>query len=204
MKKTVIGMALMAMALVGFNGMAQNTTQSCKAQTENSCCKQGDKKGMKKEARGKMNPYEGLTLTEAQKGKLAELDAKQQAKRQAKMEARKADVQKGEAAKAEKKNMTDAEKQAAKQAKMQARKAEKLEYLQEVKEIIGPDQYVVFLENFYVNGGQQGGPKAMKQGQKGGKKSFAQGQNKGGKGSKKGGDRKGGQRGQKNAAAAQS
>ncbi len=180
MKKKVLGLALMAMALVGFNGMAQNaqSTQSCKTQTE---CK----KGNKKEAREAKNPYEGLNLTDAQKSKLAELDSKRMADRKAKMEARKSQK---DAAKAEKKNMTDAEKQAAKQAKMEARKADKIEYLQEVKEIIGPDQYVVFLENFYVNGGQQGGGKAIKQGNRDGKKGMAH--NKSGKDQRKG-DRKG-------------
>lgn len=205
MKKKVLGLALMAMALIGFNGMAQNTTQSQKAQVENNaCCKKGDKdskKGGKMQAREKKNPYEGLTLTDAQKTKLAQLDAKRQAERQAKMEARKAqkDGRKGDL-----KNMTDAEKQAAKKAKMDARKADKMEYLKEVKAIIGPDQYVVFLENMYVNGGQQGGGKAIKQGRNGGQKGMAH--NKGGKGQRKGGDRKGGQRGQKpaNSANAQS
>ncbi len=51
MKKKVLGLALMAMALVGFNGMAQNNSQKnaqgCKSQTE---CTKGSK-GMKKEAR---------------------------------------------------------------------------------------------------------------------------------------------------------
>ncbi len=197
MKKTVIGMALMAMALVGFNGMAQNTPQSGKAQVENV---KGKNSG-KMQAREKKNPYEGLTLTDAQKTKLAELDSKRQAERQAKMEARKADGKKGD-----KKSMTDAEKQAAKQAKMQARKADKMEYLQEVKAIVGPEQYVVFLENMYVNSGNPGGGKALRQG-KGVKKSMAN--HKSGKGQRKGdrkGGQKGGQRGQKssNAANAQS
>ena len=191
-------MALMAMALVGFNGMAQTAAQCPKAQVENkACCKQGDKKGMKKDARVKQNPYEGLTLTEAQKGKLAELDKKMEAKRQAKMEARKADGRKGD-----RKSMTDTERQAAMEAKMNARKAEKIEYLQEVKEIVGPDQYVVFLENFYVNGGAQKGGKAMMQG-KDGRKGMAHGKD--GRKSQKGQKgQKGGQRGQKGAANAQS
>ena len=189
MKKTIVGMALMAMALVGFNGMAQSTTQSAKTQVENNaCCKKGDKekKGGKMQAREKKNPYEGLTLTDAQKTRLAELDSKRMAAHKAKMESRKA-----EGKKADKKGMTDAEKQAARKAKMDARKAEKMEYLQEVKAIVGPEQYVVFLENMYVNGGQPGGGKAIKQGQKGGKQGMAH--NKGGKGSKKG-DRKGGRK----------
>lgn len=201
MRKTVIGMAMMALALIGFNGMAQNTTQSQKAQVENNACgKKGDKdnkKGGKMQAREKKNPYEGLTLTEAQKTKLADLDSKRMADRKAKMEARKAQK---EGRKADKKSMTDTEKKAAKQTqKAQARKAERLEYLQKVKAIVGPEQYVVFLENMYVNGGHQGGGKAIKQGQKGGKQGLAH--NKGGKNHRKGdrkGGQKGGQRSQKN------
>ncbi len=174
----------MVMAFVRFNGMAQNnsqscTSQGCKAKTE--CTKSN--KGMKKEAREAKNPYEGLNLTDAQKSKLAELDSKRLAERKAKMEARKAEANGQKADKS--KNDAD------RKAMMEARKADKIEYLQEVKEIIGPDQYVVFLENFYVNGGAQKGAKAIRQG-----KSAKQGMahNKGDKGQRKGGDRKGGKR----------
>ncbi|MDE6379810.1 MAG: hypothetical protein K2L11_04995 [Muribaculaceae bacterium] len=180
MKKKVLGLALMAIALVGMNGMAQNTQQCDKAQVENSkCCK-----GAKKEGRAKLNPYEGLNLTEAQKSKLSELDSKRMAAHKAKMEARKAEATDQKADKSK----THADMK----ARMEARKADKMEYLKEVKAIIGPDQYVVFLENMYVNGGQQGSCKAIKQGHKGGKQGMAH--NKEGKG-----QRKGGQRGQRNA-----
>ncbi|MDE6480492.1 MAG: hypothetical protein K2L45_09495 [Muribaculaceae bacterium] len=183
MKKKVLGLALMAMALVGFNGMAQNNSQKnaqgCKAQTE---CAKGCK-GMKKEAREMKNPYEGLTLTDAQKSKLAELDNKRMADHKAKMEARKSESNGQKADKSK----THAEMKALREA----RKADKVEYLKEVKEIIGPDQYVVFLENFYVNGGgNHGDKKAFQQG-KGGKQGMAH--NKGMKGQRKG-DRKGGKR----------
>lgn len=183
MKKKVLGLALMAMALVGFNGIAQNPSQKnaqvcCKAQAE--CVKAN--KELKKEAREKMNPYEGLTLTDAQKTKLAELDSKRMAARQAKMEARKAEMkdQKGDKSKYNGDMKT----------RMDARKADKIEYLKEVKEIIGPDQYVVFLENMYVNdGGGNHGGKAIRQG-KDGKQGMAH--SKGMKGQRKGADRKDG------------
>ncbi len=53
MKKKVLGLALMAMALVGFNGMAQNKAQNCNNQacTSQTQClngKQGGKQGAKK------------------------------------------------------------------------------------------------------------------------------------------------------------
>ncbi|MDE7419600.1 MAG: hypothetical protein K2N35_05275 [Muribaculaceae bacterium] len=185
MKKKVLGLALMAMALVGFNGMAQNNSQTnpqnCKAQTE---CAKGCK-GMKKDARdNKKNPYEGLTLTDAQKSKLAELDSKRMADHKAKMEARKSESNGQKADKSK----THAEMKALREA----RKVDKMEYLKEVKAIIGPDQYVVFLENFYVNsGGNNNGCKAIRQCKEGHK---GMAHNKGMKGQRKGGDRKGGKR----------
>ena len=169
----------MAMALIGFNGMAQNTQQCGKAQVENSkgC------KGAKQCGKAKVNPYEGLTLTDAQKSKLAELDSKRIADHKAKMEARKAEARDQKADK----GRTHADMK----ARMEARKADKMEYLKEVKAIIGPEQYVVFLENMYVNGGDRQCGKAIRQG-KGGKAGFAH--SKGMKGQRKGGDHKGGRR----------
>ncbi|MDE7347451.1 MAG: hypothetical protein K2N48_12030 [Muribaculaceae bacterium] len=181
MKKKVLGLALMAMALIGFNGMAQDTKQCDKAKVENSRCK----KGGNKEARAKMNPYEGLTLTDAQKSKLADLDSKRIADHKAKMEARK---NKGDGQKADR-----SRNEADMKARMDARKADKMEYLQEVKAIVGPEQYVVFLENMYVNGNNPCGGKAIRQG-KSSKQSMAH--NKDARGHRKG-DRKGSQRGQK-------
>ncbi|MDE6548068.1 MAG: hypothetical protein K2L22_03625 [Muribaculaceae bacterium] len=180
MKKKVLGLALMAMALIGFNGMAQDTQQCSKAQVENakSC------KGAKKCGKAKVNPYEGLNLTDAQKSKLAELDSKRIADHKAKMEALKAEAKDQKADKS--KHSADMK------ARMEARKADKMEYLKEVKAIIGPDQYVVFLENMYVNGGgNNGASKAIRQG-KGGKQGMAH--NKGMKGQRKGGNHKGGKR----------
>lgn len=179
MKKKILTLALLAMSLVSFSGMAQNTTSNTSCTQTEKCCKAGkDMKGKKEGMKEKKNPYEGLTLTDAQKSKLQQLDEKRMAARRQKMEAMRAnkDAQKGQ-----KPDM---------EAMKAQRKAEKIEYLQEVKEIIGPDQYVVFLENFYVNGGQGG--KKMVQGPRGQKPGFAH--NKDGK--KKGmKDRKQGQRG---------
>lgn len=179
MKKKVIGIALMAIALTGFTGMAQTAEQKSKAQIENVKTKKGEKKALKE----KKDPFEGLTLTEAQKSKLAELESRRQSERQAKMEGRQ--------------NQADGKKdgrtlsEADKKAKMEARKTSKEEYLKEVKAIIGPDQYVMFLENMYINaGGHHHGGKAIRQG-KGSKQALAHNksgkvnrQAKGGKGSK--------------------
>ena len=56
---------------------------------------------------------------------------------------------------------------------MEARKNARKEYLEEVKAIIGPDQYIVFLENMYVNGGGNHNGKAIQKNQRMGKHGMA-------------------------------
>ena len=73
-----------------------------------------------------------------------------------------------------------AEKQQNNVERMAARKAAKIQYLQDVKAIVGPEQYVVFLENFYVNGNNQGGKSKMQSSHKSGK-NFAHNKNKKGR-----------------------
>lgn len=219
MKKRIFGIAFMAMSLMAFNGMAQSTANSNNGSTKTEQCqKDGKKCGGEKaakdgkgakgdrqkdgkrgdrqkdgngEKKNRMSAFEGLNLTDAQKTKLQELDAKRQAERQQKMEARKAQKEQQKANKqngqADQKDL--AARKAEKQQNDSVRKAERVadmkEYLVQVKEIIGPDNYVKFLENVYVQGGAQKG-KAMGQGQKGGKQQMAH--NKGGKsGNKQGG-----------------
>lgn len=188
MKKKIFSVALLAMSLFAVNGIAQTPSNSNNTQIENVKGKKAEKKG----ERAKKNPYEGLNLTDAQKTKLQQLDDKQKAQRRQKMEEMKANKEANKAA-----------QKADRTAMLEARKAEKKSYLEEVKAIIGPDQYVVFLENFYINGGNQGG-KSMKQAPHDGK-SFAHSKDmkgkkgEGNKGGKKGDNRKSGNKsGQRN------
>lgn len=134
MKKKILSLALVAMSFVTFSSMAQNTadaTGAARNKKENVCTNPADCK----QKRACVNPFEGINLTEAQQTKLQELSARQKAARE-------------ESAKARKDN-----KQRIDSTRMADRRASRKSYLQEVKEIIGHDQYVVFLENFYVNGG---------------------------------------------------
>lgn len=173
MKKKILSVALLATSLFAANSFAQAPADNNSNTTsiENIRGKKMDKKG------GKKNPYEGLTLTDAQKAQLQQLDEKRNAQRKQNAEAQKMEKQRNDS------------------VQMAARKTAKKEYLEEVKAIIGPDQYVVFLENFYINGGNQGG-KSMKQGPRDGKKDFAH--NKDMKGRKdKGGKKDGKNRGAK-------
>ncbi len=152
MKKKILSLTLIAMSLVAFTGMAQNKTDNNSPKKELVKGQKGDRKDMKAD---RPNPFEGINLTDAQKTKLQELNAKQKADRQQQAQARKDEKKRNDQAKA-----TD-------------RRASKKAYLEEVKAIIGPDNYVVFLENMYINGGGQGHGKAIKQGQRGGKDGIA-------------------------------
>ncbi|MDE6536044.1 MAG: Spy/CpxP family protein refolding chaperone [Muribaculaceae bacterium] len=135
MRKKILTIAVVAMTIFASGSYAQSTTNanSGSVNIENVKGKKADRKG------GNNNRYEGLTLTEAQKTKLQQLDEKYAAQRKEKAQARKD------------------EKQRDKKDLYAARKSAKMEYLEEVKAIIGPDQYIVFLENSYVNGGNNQG-----------------------------------------------
>lgn len=220
MKKRILGIAFMAMSLMAFNGMAQSTanssndaakTEQCKKDGSKKCCggekqkdgkkfgdrqKDGKKHGVK---RGGANPFEGLNLTEAQKSQLQQLDTKRKAEREKKMEAFKAEKEQmkanKQAGKADQKDLAarKAEMQKNDSVRSAARVADMREYLVQVKEIIGPDNYVKFLENVYVQGGAKG-TKAIRQGQKGGKQMAHNKQGKSGKDRKQGKGQKNGPR----------
>lgn len=131
MKKTVLGLAIAAMSFTAFGSMAQTTTCNnaaiCNNEqvcTANTAC-----------TKAECSLFEGLNLTDTQKAQLQKLNADRKASREQLAKARKET------------KMRDA------QAARAERRASKKEYLEEVKAIIGPDQYVTFLENVYINGG---------------------------------------------------
>lgn len=139
MKKKVFSLALIAASLFSATAFAQPKSESNsngKSSIEKVRCEKGEKGKKQKmgDRKKNRNPYEGLNLTEAQKNKLQQLDEKRAAERKVNAEARKAERQRKDS------------------DRFAARKKAKKEYLEEVKAIIGPDQYVVFLENFYING----------------------------------------------------
>lgn len=147
MKKTIASIALAAIALVSFNTFAQTadnaTCDKAKCAGKEQCAKmKGDKEGR----RQSVDPFAGLTLNDTQKAQLSALKDKQRA------------------AKAEMKEKKQKEDSAARTERRAARQQAKRQYLDEVKAIVGPDQYVIFLENFYLNAdnGQRKGQAQMK------------------------------------------
>ncbi|MDE6692784.1 MAG: hypothetical protein K2K05_05305 [Muribaculaceae bacterium] len=136
MKKKILSIAILALSLVSFSGVAQSQNNTTETQrTEKVKGSRADKK----DQRERKNPYEGLNLTDVQKARLQQLDENRKAQREQMKQQRK-----------------DRQSQD-KAANMEARRASKKSYLDEVKAIIGPDQYVVFLENMYMNGGDKQG-----------------------------------------------
>lgn len=133
MKKTILAFALAAMSLTALDGMAQTSAAPAPKQE-----KTADKKACKERRHAAVNPFEGMNLTDAQKSSLKQLDEKRKTERKAQAQAS-----------TQKKQEMKAERRAKRQA---ARKA----YLEEVKAIVGPENYVVFLENMYVNAGGHG------------------------------------------------
>lgn len=86
--------------------------------------------------------FEGITLTDAQKAKIQDLQKTCAANRKAQV------CESREAAKAERCKI--------RQERDAARKAQKRAYLDGMKQVLTPDQYVIFLENAYMTPAPQG------------------------------------------------
>lgn len=157
MKKIILSLAFVASGLFALTANAQqNSNQPACCQPNAECCQPGaeccqtpHKLKMKKAP--KVNPFEGITLTEAQKTSIAQLN---ETKKKERVEAQKA---KKENQKAERKKFKDGKK----------------EYLKELQKILTPEQYTTYLENMVLNSpkGQKNmskdkfrGPKGMKKG----------------------------------------
>ena len=152
MKKKLFSIAIVAISLFGTSAMAQNTNQTQQKPTQTECVAKCDKsqcsngkgecpngKGNKKHRFGafKTDLFKGMNLTEAQKTQLKELQTQRmEARKQAKM------AQKDK--KRELKQQKDSTMRVAREAEMR-------NYLAQVKKIVGPEQYVIFLENIAVN-----------------------------------------------------
>lgn len=126
MKKKIIAAALFAITLVSFPSLAQQPEQTAAKCTEQTCTQS------EKCTPQKCNPFEGLNLTEQQQASIKELQ-KQRAD-QAKNEKEKARKDKAQRDSSAREN----------------RRQSRLAYLQQLKGILTPEQYVSFLENSYA------------------------------------------------------
>lgn len=140
--KKIITLAIAAIALIGLPAVAQeqaNTT--C---TKEGCEKAVPEKGPRFNGKKGQRPdvFEGITLTEAQQKAIADLKAQRMEKYKQKRDAAKADRRQNDS------------------TAMATRKASQREYLNNMKGILTPDQYVIFLENIVLE--QPAGPNAFK------------------------------------------
>lgn len=128
------------MSMVSFSSMAQSSksgkcpaAKDCPTECpapENGCAPAG-----KCTPAGCDRPdaFTGLNLTDTQKSQLKQLKANRIQARKEKTQARKADRMRNDS------------------ARVAARRADRKQYLEEVKAIIGPDQYVMYLENIVLD-----------------------------------------------------
>lgn len=156
--KKIVTSAILAIALMaGTSAYAQTdgSTGATSQKGQQECCqtengKKAEKKGKKggkkdgklnKGNKPKFNPFEGVQLTQDQQQRLqvlrqglgpVELTTEQQAKIK------------------ENPNLTPEQKQQLKAEKKAKKMEAKKNYLNGVKEILTPDQYVIFLENCYL------------------------------------------------------
>lgn len=144
MKKTIVSMMLAVAFLAGGTTFAQTQTNGSTGATAQKEC--ANCKGEKPVKGPKFNPFDGVQLTADQQQRLqvlqqglgpVQLSKEQQEKIK------------------ENPNLTKEQKKQLK-AERKAKKIEaKKKYLAGVKEILTPDQYVIFLENCYVYAPQQ-------------------------------------------------
>lgn len=142
MMKKMLKLAIVAVALCGLPAIAQNqnnttcnnpaTCTQSDCQNAAQCTVNGKNKGQRPD------PFAGITLSDTQKQALEQL----QTQCKAKNEARKQELNKDK----------QARRQAADARKMD-RKNDRREYLNSVKGILSPEQYVVFLENIVIEKG---------------------------------------------------
>lgn len=147
MKRKLLGLMTLFLtvgALSSFaandNNKKDNKEQCKKEQCDKSKCDKGDKAKCDKTKcdRKGYNPFEGITITADQQAKL-------------------------DALKANRPDRNNNEGKTGKEARPDRRQI-KRDYLAKVKEILTPEQYVVFLENSVVNAPAMRPDKAMRHG----------------------------------------
>lgn len=164
MKKTILGLAFLTIFGTSFSAFAQqdktkcNNTECVKGECKGQKCdkpgkcdkvKKGDKKQMGAQRR-QVDLFEGITLTDAQKAKIQDLNNAAKVSRQ----------ENAKLAKEAKESKADFKK---------IGKENREKYLKDMSQILTSDQYVQYLQNYYINSPRQHKPMAHKgmKGQKG-------------------------------------
>lgn len=154
MMKKAFSIALAAFALIAAPSFAQNTqnvSADSKANTEKTCdlgksrkFRKADMKTM--EGRRADRALEGINLTETQKKEVSALNERTHAERQA----MKAECLKIKAERKADKAADREQRMVQRKAMKEKRIAAKKSYLSQLRNIIGDDNYVIYLENQYI------------------------------------------------------
>lgn len=134
MKKNIFTAIFLGASMLAFSASAQTPQNgnSCAKCPETTVCPAGKADGKSVVPPGgvlpNFHPFIGTTITPEQQAKIEQLNKQR----------------------AEKRAAAKNQCQASRQACDSARRADKIEYLHQVRDIIGPDQYVIFLENIAV------------------------------------------------------
>ena len=136
MKKIFTSVAIAAVAALGFSAAAQTPAPACNKADRGRCEQTVKAPRLCNDSIAEVMIFEGITLTPEQQTKINVIKAD----RKQKMEARRAEAR--QAREAARKDRT---------AAAADRKQCQRDYLAKMKEVLTPEQYVVFLENMVVS-----------------------------------------------------
>lgn len=151
MKKKIMTIALALAILGGFQVQAQDNNTNASATRQEQTQRRGPRANAPKMNQQERDffaeqAFDGIQLTDAQKAGLKAVKEQQMAKRQERRAQR-------DSAKTERREQSRQQKEAARAARVQ----QKRDYLNGVKGVLTPEQYVVFLENIVVESPAPGG-----------------------------------------------
>ncbi len=152
MKKYILMIAIMAIAGMSNNSFAQKRADR-PAKMQARTCSIADRRGVT------MPLFEGITLTEAQQNQFRALRQSRAEQKQARLDSMKNNDRDGRITS----NVT---RQPRPQGPI-VQKRMRRQQLNDVKSILTPEQYVIYLENFYL-GGEPKGKEMMREHKRGG------------------------------------
>ncbi len=134
LKFKTIGLAIIALSIAALPAMARDNNNTCKrADRQEQCRRDGNFRKDCKRDKECLRGFEGINLTDAEKARIKQLNQKRDSLACKNREARKTDRKRTDSIAAGRANDN------------------RREYLEEVKAILGPERYVVYLENVFVN-----------------------------------------------------
>lgn len=145
MMKKVLSFAIIAVSMISMPSFAQDKAEASCCKEQKECKEKADGKKCCKQERESML-FQGMNLTDEQKSRVKDLNAKYKADRKKATEICKEQCKDNKDGKACDKDSKANMRKEMKQKQIESRR----EYLKEMKQILGADNYVIFLENQFV------------------------------------------------------